>query len=64
MRALGYKCYIVASTSDQSGTGGRAVFTTTTNLTADTDFGKFKLLWLVATYGRTLSLISMPLRAS
>ncbi|KAJ9136923.1 Acid phosphatase [Pleurostoma richardsiae] len=38
MRALGYKCYIVASTSDQSGTGGRAVFTTTTNLTADTEF--------------------------
>jgi hypothetical protein len=33
-------CSIVASTSNQSGTGGTVVFTNARNLTADTEFGK------------------------
>jgi hypothetical protein len=40
MKAFGHQCYIVASSSNQSGTGGTAVFTTSVNLTADTQYGK------------------------
>lgn len=39
MKAFGHNVYIVASTSNQSGTGGTAVYTTEHNLTADTEFG-------------------------
>jgi hypothetical protein len=40
MKAYGHNCYLVASVNDQSGMGGRAVFTTSPNLTADTEFGR------------------------
>ncbi|TAQ85386.1 hypothetical protein B7494_g6287 [Chlorociboria aeruginascens] len=42
IKAFGHNAYIVASTSDQSGMGGRAVFTTSANLTADSEFGIIK----------------------
>jgi 5'-nucleotidase len=42
MKAFGHNCYIVASVNDQSGMGGRAVFTTSANLTTDTEFGIVK----------------------
>ncbi|RDW64893.1 SurE-like protein [Coleophoma cylindrospora] len=42
VKAFGHNAYIVASTSNQSGTGGTVVFTTAKNLTADTEFGIVK----------------------
>lgn len=39
IKAFGPNVYIVASTSNQSGTGGTVAFTTARNLTADTEFG-------------------------
>lgn len=40
VKAYGHNVYIVASTSDKSGTGGSLSFATTANLTADTQYGK------------------------
>jgi 5'-nucleotidase len=40
MKAFGHQCYIVASATDMSGNGGRAVFTNSANLTQDAEFGK------------------------
>lgn len=40
VKAFGHNVYIVAATSNQSGMGGRAVFTDQANLTADTEFGE------------------------
>jgi 5'-nucleotidase len=40
IKANGHDVYLVASTSNESGTGGTVIFTTAANLTADTEFGK------------------------
>ena len=40
IKAYGHNVYIVAATSNESGTGGTVIFTTEANLTADTEFGK------------------------
>jgi 5'-nucleotidase len=39
MKASGHNIYLVASASNQSGTGGTTVYTSTQNLTRDTEFG-------------------------
>ena len=39
IKAYGHNVYIVASTSNESGTGGTVIYTTEKNLTADTEFG-------------------------
>jgi 5'-nucleotidase len=40
IKAYGHNVYIVASTKDNSGTGGTVSLTTSANLTADTEFGE------------------------
>jgi 5'-nucleotidase len=40
VKAFGHNVYIVASATNQSGTGGTAVYTTAGNLTTDSEFGK------------------------
>lgn len=42
MTALGHNCYIVASSSDQSGQGSRLIFANNAKLTSDTEFGIVK----------------------
>ncbi|RDW68384.1 SurE-like protein [Coleophoma crateriformis] len=42
VKAFGHNAYIVASTSNESGTGGAVIFTTAKNLTADSEFGIVK----------------------
>lgn len=42
MTALGHNCYIVASSSDQSGQGSRPIFANNAKLTSDTEFGIVK----------------------
>ncbi|CAK7203703.1 hypothetical protein SEUCBS139899_006447 [Sporothrix eucalyptigena] len=42
MKALGHNCYIVASSSDQSGQGSRLIFTNNAKLTSDSEFGIVK----------------------
>lgn len=44
MQALGHNCYIVASTSDQSGTGGRLIFASNAKLTSDSEFGEYPIV--------------------
>ena len=39
MTALGHNCYIVASSSDQSGQGSRLIFTSDATLKSDSEFG-------------------------
>jgi 5'-nucleotidase len=39
IKAYGHNAHVVAATSNESGIGGKAVFTTERNLTADTEFG-------------------------
>jgi hypothetical protein len=40
IKAYEHNVYIVASTKDNSGTGGTVSLTTSANLTADTEFGE------------------------
>ncbi|KJR88509.1 5'-nucleotidase [Sporothrix schenckii 1099-18] len=42
MTALGHNCYIVASSSDQSGQGSRLIFANDAKLTGDSEFGIVK----------------------
>ncbi|KIH92796.1 5'-nucleotidase [Sporothrix brasiliensis 5110] len=42
MTALGHNCYIVASSSDQSGQGSRLIFASDAKLTGDSEFGIVK----------------------
>ncbi|CAK7229381.1 hypothetical protein SCUCBS95973_007202 [Sporothrix curviconia] len=42
MSALGHNCYIVASSSNQSGQGSRLIFTNNAKLTSDSEFGIVK----------------------
>ncbi|CAK7218500.1 hypothetical protein SBRCBS47491_003525 [Sporothrix bragantina] len=42
MTALGHNCYIVASSSDQSGQGSRLIFASNAKLTSDSEFGIIK----------------------
>jgi hypothetical protein len=47
IKAYGHNVYIVASTKDNSRTGGTVSLTMSANLTADTEFGErlFDFLW-------------------
>jgi 5'-nucleotidase len=40
IKAYGHNAWIVASATDMSGQGGRAVFTTDKTLLSDSEFGK------------------------
>lgn len=45
MKPFGHNVYIVASVTNQSGTGGTSIYTKDSNLTADGEFGMSRLLF-------------------
>ncbi len=47
---MGHNAYLVASTADMSGNGGRAIFTNSANLTTNTEWGELLLVYKVHCY--------------